>query len=71
MSKPNFSEMTSRELKRYLIAHRTDEDAWAELISRRQPSGNPYPSPLDEEGQRIMEQAFREKLGLPHPDQTT
>jgi hypothetical protein len=71
MSKPNFSEMTSRELKRYLIAQRTDEDAWEELISRHKPSGNPYPPPLDEEGMRIMEQAFREKLGLPDPGQTS
>lgn len=71
MDKPNFSEMTSRELKRYLIAHRTDEDAWAELISRRQPGGNLYPPPDNEEGQRIMEQAFREKLGLRDSGQTT
>lgn len=58
----NFSEMTTSELKGYLIAHRNDEDAWEELISRSKPSGNPYPPPLDEEGMRIMEQAFRNKF---------
>lgn len=64
MNKPDFSQMTSQELKRYLIAHRTDEDAWEAYLSRRKPSGKQYPPPLDEEGQRIMEQAFREKLGV-------
>lgn len=68
MTKPNFSEMTSRELKRYLIAHRTDEDAWSEFISRRKSSGNPYPPPLDEEGMRIAEQALRGKLGILETD---
>ena len=67
MTEHNFSKMSNQELKRYVIAHREDDGAWAELLSRRKPNAKSYPPPLDEEGRRIAEQAFREKFGLPFP----
>ena len=70
MTNPDFSKMSRSELRDYLIHHRTDEAAWEEFISRPKSNSQQYPPPLDEEGQRIMEQAFREKLGVPSPDET-
>ena len=70
MTKPNFSQSRS-ELRQYLIHHRNDQSAWEEFISRPKTNSKRYPPPLDQEGMQIAEQAFREKLGLPNPDQTT
>ena len=69
--KPDFKQMTRAELKAYIVAHREDDEAIHELfVNRRNPNAKQYPPPLDEEGIRIMEEAFREKLGLPrHPEQ--
>lgn len=69
MNSPNFSKMSKQELKGYILAHRQDEQAWTELVSRRNKSTKRYPPPLDEEGKRIAEQAFREKFGMLSPDE--
>ncbi len=69
MSKPDFSQMSNRELKRYLIHHRNDEQAWEELTSRPKLNLKQYPPPFDDEGRRIMEQAFRQRFGLPDLDE--
>lgn len=66
--KPNFKEMPKEELIAYIKEHRTDSEAIRELfVNRRSPEETAtwYPAPLNEEGVRIMEEAFREKLGLP------
>jgi len=66
--KPNFKEMSKEELIAYIKEHRTDSEAICELfVNRRSPDETAtwYPAPLNEEGVRIMEEAFREKLGLP------
>lgn len=69
MSKPDFSKMSRQELRRYIIKHRNDEEAIHELfVNRHNPNARKYPPPLDEEGLRIAEQAFSEKLGLPTPE---
>ena len=62
--KPNFSEMSS-QLRAYIKEHRTDDEAIRELfVNRRSPDDTAtwYPLPLDEEGMRIMEEAFRQKI---------
>jgi len=41
--------------------HRDDDEAWGIFLDRRSPDETAtwYPPPLDEEGVRIMEEAFR------------
>lgn len=69
MTKPNFKEMSRVELKAYVTRYRDDNEAWdaffEKLEQERSPEAKWYPPPLDDEGVRIMEEAFREKLGLP------
>ena len=63
--KPNFSQMSLGELRAYIKEHRTDDEAIRELfVNRRSPDelATWYPAPLDEEGIRIMEEAFRQKF---------
>ena len=64
--KSNFSKMSLVELRAYVKKHRNDDEAIHELfVNRRNPNAKQYPPPLNEEGMRIMKQAFQEKLGLP------
>jgi hypothetical protein len=62
--KPNFEQMSRAELKAYVLAHRDDDQAFQVLLKRRNPDDTAtwYPPPLDEEGVRIMEEAFRKKI---------
>ncbi len=61
--------MTRAELKAYIVIVAThDREAIQKLfINRRNPNGKKYPPPLEKEGIRIMEEAFREKRGNPRP----
>ena len=59
MTKPNFKEMNRTELRKYVLAHREDEEAIHELfINRSTPNGKVYRSPLNKDGMRIMEEAL-------------
>ena len=62
--KPNFNEMSRAELLAYVKEHRDDDEAWGIFLDRRSPDETAiwYPPPLDEEGVRIMEEAFRQKI---------
>ena len=60
--KPNFHAMSRAELLAYLKEHRTDDEAWGIFLDRRNLNAKKYPAPLDEEGIRIMEEAFRQKI---------
>lgn len=60
--KPNFHAMSRAELLAYLKEHRTDDEAWGIFLARRNPNAKKYPPPLDKEGIRIMEEAFRQKI---------
>jgi hypothetical protein len=60
--KPDFNAMSRAELLVYLKEHREDDEAWGIFLDRRNPNAKKYPPPLDEEGVRIMEEAFRRKL---------
>lgn len=62
--KPNFEQMTRAELLAYLKENRHDNEAWGIFLDRRSPDATAkwYPAPLDEEGIKIMEEAFRQKI---------
>ena len=63
--KPNYSNMSLSELRAYVKKHITDDEAIRELFfNRRSPDETAtwYPPPLNEEGMRIMEEAFRQKI---------
>ena len=62
ITKPNFQQMTRKELKKYTLAHPTDDEAMAELfINRRNPnvtvSPSPYAMPYEE-----VEAIFKSQL---------
>jgi len=62
MTKPNFNQMTRKELKKYILAHPTDDEAIRELfINRRNPNAKVYPYPYDLSYEEV-ESIFREKL---------
>lgn len=60
--KPNFDEMSRSELLAYLKQHRSDDEAWGIFLDRRNKNALQYPAPLNEEGIRVMEEAFQRKL---------
>ncbi|MGB5596938.1 MAG: hypothetical protein WBM32_13715 [Crocosphaera sp.] len=48
MSKPNFTQMTRKELKTYIRQNPTDDEAIRELfVNRRSPNAKNYPYPYD------------------------
>ncbi len=48
MTKPNFTQMTRKELKTYIRQHPTDEEAIRELfVNRRSPNAKSYPFPYN------------------------
>jgi aromatic ring hydroxylase len=62
MNKPNFSTMTSTELKAYALAHREDDDVFAELTKRVSEKGTRYPYPQTDEDLEQMRQLFQLKV---------
>ena len=38
MNKPNFKELSLNELRHYVLAHREDQEAWDEYVSRPRPN---------------------------------
>lgn len=48
MTKPNFTQMTRKELKNYIRENPTDDEAIRELfINRRSPNARIYPFPYN------------------------
>lgn len=48
MTKPNFTQMTRKELKTYIRQNPTDDDAIRELfVNRRSPNAKIYPYPFN------------------------
>jgi hypothetical protein len=48
MTKPNFKQMTRKELKTYIRQNPTDDEAIRELfVNRRSPNAKTYPFPYD------------------------
>lgn len=71
--KPNFNEMSSLELKAYVLSHRDDDEAIRVLFSRRHPPDSeatwygpmhtPEGVPI-EENIKIAEEAIRKRAGI-------
>lgn len=68
--KPNFAQMSTKELRAYVLAHREDIEALEILFSRRTPDSQAiiYPSMFTEDGQpiqeniRIIEEAIAQRV---------
>jgi hypothetical protein len=68
--KPNFAQMSTKELRAYVLAHREDIEALEILFSRRTPDSEAiiYPSMFTEDGQpieeniRIAEEAIKQRI---------
>jgi len=68
--KPNFSQMSTKELRAYVLANRKDIEALEILFSRRTPDSEAiiYPSMFTEDGKpieenmRIIEEAMIQKV---------
>ena len=62
MKKPNFQEMSRKELKKYVLSHPTDDEAIRELfINRRNPNAKIYPYPY-EMSYEDVEAIFKSKI---------
>ena len=61
--KPNFKEMTRKELVAYIKEHRTDDEAIEELfVNRRNPNATKYPAnQTQEEIKQILQQKINQK----------
>lgn len=64
MTKPDFTKITRKELKQYILSHPTDDEAIRELfINRRNPNVQIFPYPYDMSYEEI-EAIFKSKLNL-------
>jgi hypothetical protein len=61
MNKPNFSTMTSKELRAYALVHREDDDVFGELIKRVSEKGKRYPYPQTDADLEEMKRIFQHK----------
>ncbi len=56
MTKPNFNQMSRKELKAYIRQHPTDEDAIKELfVNRRSPNAKTFPFPYEMSQQELAD----------------
>ncbi len=55
----NFKKMSLRELRKYVLANRQDQEAWDEFVSRPRPNAINVPAdtPLEEQ-ERILRDAI-------------
>jgi hypothetical protein len=61
MTKPDFSQMSRKELKAYVLVNREDDDAIKELIKRPAPNARTYPYPQTEADLQEMQALFQRK----------
>jgi hypothetical protein len=63
MSKPNFQAMNLNELRRYVLAHRDDREAWDEFAARPRPNAVMVSAdtPVEEQDLIIKELVDRSK----------
>jgi hypothetical protein len=54
---PNFREMSLQELRRYVLAHRDDREAWQEFTDRERPNAIYFDTdmPLAEQERKLQE----------------
>jgi hypothetical protein len=62
MNKPDFSTMTSKQLRAYALVHREEDGVFTELIKRVQRSGTSYPCPKTEEDFEEMKRILHRRL---------
>ncbi|WP_310484127.1 DUF6887 family protein [Chamaesiphon sp. VAR_48_metabat_403] len=62
MNKPNFSTMTSKDLRAYALVHREDDAVFTELIKRVSENGKRYPAPKTEADLAEMKKLFQRKI---------
>jgi hypothetical protein len=62
MTKPDFSQMSRKALKAYVLANREDDDAIQALIKRPAPNARTYPYPQTEADLQEMQALFQRKL---------
>lgn len=57
LPKPNFSKMSLQELRRYVLAHRDDREAWQEFTERERPNAIYFDTdmPLGEQQTKLQE----------------
>ncbi|MBE9048192.1 hypothetical protein IQ255_28025 [Pleurocapsales cyanobacterium LEGE 10410] len=56
----NFKEMSLRDLTKYVLAHRDNQEAWDEYVSRPRPNATIIPADIPlEEQQQIFEDLLR------------
>ena len=55
--KPNFKKMSLQELRRYVLAHRDDQEAWQEFTHRERPNAIYFDTdmPLSEQETKLQE----------------
>ncbi|MCM0589732.1 MAG: hypothetical protein HEQ35_11970 [Gloeotrichia echinulata IR180] len=64
MTKPDFTQMTRKELKKYILSHPTDDEAIRELfVNRRNPDVEVFPYPNNINYEEI-EATLKYKLNL-------
>ncbi len=68
MTQPDFNQMTRQELRAYVLAHRTDDQAIAALIQRGDPNRPKFRFPQTDEDFQEMEAILQRQLG--HSGQT-
>ena len=63
MFTPNFKAMNLNELRRYVLAHRDDKEAWNEFAARPRPNATlvPADTPIEEQERIIKELVDRSK----------
>jgi hypothetical protein len=66
MMQPNFINMTDRELKDYALAHRENDEVFAELIKRVEMNDKSQPYPETDEDLAAMEQALVQSISRSH-----
>ncbi|RUR85710.1 DUF6887 family protein [Chlorogloeopsis fritschii PCC 9212] len=67
MSKPNFAAMSKTELKRYLLEHRNDTEAFHALMDKIDAEPNPKFYTIDEVGE--LQKLIEEKRAKENPYQ--
>ena len=59
LPKPNFSQMSLQELRRYVLAHRDDEAAWQEFTDRERPNAIYFDTDMSLSQQQTKLQEFK------------
>jgi hypothetical protein len=62
MNKPDFSTMTSKDLRAYALVHREDDAVFTELIKRVRENGKRYPAPKTDADLEEMRKLFQRKV---------